>query len=159
MAKNRMAMEKRILVVEDDDAIRTLLFTVLRRRGFKVDTAHNGARGLERFTRCVYSLVLLDLMMPVMDGYKFLDHLREMELPHAPLVLVLTAGAAPRNLDPKIVAGALRKPFDIELLVETVVACLSTQGDASQIGDCPTAESDGEPARESGGAPPNKSTN
>ena len=143
-----MGREKRILVVEDDDAIRALLFTVLRRRGFKVDTAQNGAKGLERFRQCVYSLVLLDLMMPVMNGYQFLDHLQAMNLAHHPLVLVLTAGAPPRNLDPKIVAGALRKPFDIDLLVETVVACLSTQGDAAQMGDCPTADSDGETNRE-----------
>ena len=143
-----MAKEKRILVVEDDDAIRALVFTVLRRRGFKVDTASNGARGLERFTQCVYSLVLLDLMMPVMNGYDFLDRLAAMNLRRHPLVLVLTAGAAPRNLDPKIVAGALRKPFDIDLLVETVVACLSAQGDAAQIGDCPAADSDAERPRD-----------
>jgi DNA-binding response OmpR family regulator len=138
-----MAKEKRILVVEDDDAIRALLFTVLRRQGFKVDTAPNGASGLDRCNHCVYSLVLLDLMMPVMNGYEFLDRLDKQNSPYRPVVLVLTAGAAPRNLDPKIVAGALRKPFDIELLVETVVACLSTQGDASQLDNCPTAESDG----------------
>lgn len=147
MADDRMAKEKRILVVEDDDAIRALLFTVLRRRGFKVDTAKNGADGLQRFHQCIYSLVLLDLMMPIMSGYEFLDRLGKMELHHSPLVLVLTAGAAPRNLDPKIVAGALRKPFDVELLVETVVACLSTQGDTTQVADCPTADSDGQGPR------------
>jgi len=130
-------------VVEDDDAIRALLFTVLRRRGFKVDTAPNGAKGLDRFNRCVYSLVLLDLMMPVMSGYEFLERLERINPSHRPLVIVLTAGAAPRNLDPTIVAGAIRKPFDIELLVETVVACLSTQGDATQLDNCPTAESHG----------------
>jgi CheY-like chemotaxis protein len=86
-------------------------------------------------------------MMPVMSGYEFLDRLEKMNSPSHPVVLVLTAGAAPRNLNPKIVAGALRKPFDIDLLVETVIACLSTQGDASQLDNCPTAESDGaEPA-------------
>ena len=70
-----------------------------------------------------------------------------MNSPSHPVVLVLTAGPAPRNLDPKIVAGALRKPFDIELLVETVITCLSTQGDAGQLDNCPTAESDrAEPA-------------
>ena len=73
-----MTKEKRILVVEDDDAIRALLFTVLRRRGFKVDTAPNRAHGLERFNDCVYSLVLLDLMMPVMSGYEFLERLEKM---------------------------------------------------------------------------------
>ena len=73
-----MTKEKRILVVEDDDAIRALLFTVLRRRGFKVDTAPNRAHGLERFNHCGYSLVLLDLMMPVMSGYEFLERLEKM---------------------------------------------------------------------------------
>lgn len=153
MAKNRMAKEKRILVVEDDDAIRALLFTVLRRRGFKVDTASNGSKGLERFRRCVYALVLLDLMMPVMSGYEFLDRMRELNLARDPVILVLTAGDPPRNLDPKIVAGALRKPFDIDLLVETVVACLSTQGDALQERDCPTADSEGESATGKPAAP------
>lgn len=148
-----MIKEKRILVVEDDDAIRRLLFTVLRRRGFKVDTAPNGASGLERFRHCVYSLVLLDLMMPVMSGYEFLDRLEKMNSSHRPVVLVLTAGAAPRNLDPTIVAGALRKPFDVGLLVETVEACLSTQGDASQLDNCPTAESDGAESAGSGDDP------
>jgi hypothetical protein len=52
---------------------------------------------------------------------------------------VVRWGAEPRNLNPKIVAGAIRKPFDIERLVETVIACLSTQGDASQLNNCPTA--------------------
>ena len=137
-----MAKEKRILVIEDDDAIRALLFTVLRRRGFKVDTANNGANALERFNHCVYSLVLLDLMMPVMNGYEFLALLESKDVSHRPLVIVLTAGGAPKNLNPDIVAGTVRKPFDIELLVDTVTACLATKGDAPQLDSCPTADSD-----------------
>jgi len=66
----------------------------LRRRGFKVDTAPNGAHGLDRFIHCAYSLVLLDLMMPVMSGYEFLERLERMNPSHRPLVIVLTAGAA-----------------------------------------------------------------
>lgn len=134
--------EKRILVVEDDDAIRALLFTVLRRRGFKVDASRNGRDALDRFSRCVYSLILLDLMMPVMSGYEFLAELeRRNPSPH-PLVIVLTAGGLPRTLPADVVAGTVRKPFDIELLVDTVVACLSTQSDAAQLESCPTAESE-----------------
>jgi DNA-binding response OmpR family regulator len=137
-----MAREKRILVIEDDDAIRALLFTVLRRRGFKVDVASNGASGLDRLTRCVYSLILLDLMMPVMSGYEFLAELEKRTLSHRPLIIVLTAGAAPRNLPSDMVAGTVRKPFDIELLLDTVVACLSTQQDAPQNDTCAAADSD-----------------
>lgn len=134
--------EKRILVVEDDDAIRALLFTVLRRRGFKVDASPNGAEALERFNRCVYSLVLLDLMMPVMNGYDFLGALEKRRPPQHPLVIVLTAGGTPRNLNADLVAGTIRKPFDIELLVDTVAGLLATRDDTLQLESCPTAESD-----------------
>ena len=137
-----MAKEKRILIVEDDDAIRALLLTVLRRRGFKVDTASNGVNALDRFSHCVYSLILLDLMMPVMSGYEFLEQLEKRDLKHRPLVIVLTAGGAPKSLNPNIVAGTVRKPFDIQLLLDTVSACLATQGEPVQLDSCPAADSD-----------------
>jgi CheY-like chemotaxis protein len=132
--------EKRILVVDDDDAIRALLMTVLRRRGLTVDSARNGSEAIERCMRCRYALVLLDLMMPVMSGYDVLAQLSQMA--ERPVIVVLTAGALPRQLDSQIVAGTLRKPFDIELLVDTVRGCLSNVGDITQRGDCPAADSD-----------------
>lgn len=138
--------DKRILVTDDDDAIRTLLFTVLRRRGFLVDTARNGKEALERLARCLYSVVLLDLMMPVLSGYEVLDHISAQSVENRPLIIVLTAGQEPRGLDSSIVAGTIRKPFDVELLVDTVTACLTTIGTRDQQGECPPAESE-QPAR------------
>jgi CheY-like chemotaxis protein len=137
-----MGRDKRILITDDDDAIRTLLFTVLRRRGYKVDTARNGKEALERLALCSYSVILLDLMMPIMNGYEVLDHLVARSQQERPLVIVLTAGLEPRGLDPAIVAGTIRKPFDVELLVDTVTACLATIDDRKQQDGCPQAESD-----------------
>jgi DNA-binding response OmpR family regulator len=134
--------EKRILVTDDDDAIRALLLTVLRRRGFKVDTARNGIEGLENIRRCRYSLVVLDLMMPMMSGYDVLAEIEKMPVDDRPMVLVFTAGAATQALNPAIVAGALRKPFDIELLVDTIAACITSSRNVTQIGGCPAAETD-----------------
>lgn len=135
--------EKRILVVDDDDAIRTLLFTVLRRRGFTVDVARNGVEALERCTLCHYSLILLDLMMPLMSGWVFLDELpRQISADLRPLVVVLTAGKEPRKLDADLVAGTIRKPFDIELLVDTVKGCLQTMPECQQRDDCPQPETE-----------------
>jgi DNA-binding response OmpR family regulator len=128
--------------VEDDDAIRALLFTVLRRRGFQIDTSSNGADAIERLEHCVYCVVLLDLMMPVMSGYEFLADLEARKDEQRPLVIVLTAGAPPRDLNPEIVAGTIRKPFDIEMLVDTVAACLSSLQDTTQIDSCPAADSE-----------------
>src|SRR5215212_8601932 len=141
--------EKRILIVDDDDAIRALLFTILRRRGFRVDSARNGAEALERCERCRYSLVLLDLMMPELTGYEVLREMALWSAEKRPCIIVLTAGNEPRNLDADLVASTVRKPFDIELLFDMVVACLLTRQNAEQIESCPPAESDQPPAQDS----------
>jgi len=133
---------KRILVVDDDDAIRALLFTVLRRRGFQVDTGRNGMEALERCSLCRYSIVLLDLMMPRMNGWEVIDHLARKALEERPMVIVLTAGGEPRNFPPDLVAGTIRKPFDIELLLDTIVGCLTSVEPRPQGADCPPAESE-----------------
>ncbi|HEU4522040.1 MAG TPA: response regulator [Thermoanaerobaculia bacterium] len=143
----------RLLVVEDEDAIRALLLTVLRRRGFRVDTARNGAEGLQRVLRCRYAVVLLDIMMPLVSGYEFLDEVSKLAIADRPVIIVLTAGPTPRNLDPDLVAGTLRKPFDIELLVDTITACLQASPAKDQREGCPPAES------ELPGAPPGGETN
>lgn len=83
--------EKRILAVDDDDAIRALLLTILGRRGFTVDTARNGAEALERLGQCSYVLILLDLMMPIASGYEVLDYLAKQDAGARPMVIVLTA--------------------------------------------------------------------
>src|SRR5687767_6288082 len=119
-----MRLEKRILIVDDDDPIRALLMTVLRRRGFHADCARNGVEALELLGACCYALVVLDLMMPRMNGHELLDHIGALPLATRPLVLVLTAGLGLRTLDTRFVVGTIQKPFDIELLVDTVAGCL-----------------------------------
>ncbi|MEA2569123.1 MAG: two-component system, OmpR family, response regulator RpaA [Acidobacteriota bacterium] len=137
--------EKRILVVDDDDAIRALLFTILRRRGYAVDTARNGVEAVERLESCSYTLMLLDLMMPQMSGWEVLKHIDQVGTSRpTPVVIVLTAGNEPRDLNPAYVAGTVRKPFDVELLVDTITACIATQPERSQLDNCPQPDSAGE---------------
>jgi DNA-binding response OmpR family regulator len=133
--------EKRILIVDDDDAIRGLLYTILSRRGFAVDTARNGIEALARLRNCTYAAMLLDLMMPVKSGYDVLDELKQTEAARRPIVFVLTAGSSTRDLDPEIVAGSIRKPFDVEVLLDMVIACVTVLTPQSQLPDCPPAES------------------
>lgn len=118
-------MDQRILIVEDDRSIRTLLETVMRKQGIAADTAEDGAEGLECLARNHYRVVLLDAMMPRMNGYEFLEHLEDRPAADRPLIFLLTAGNSPRNYDPELVAGTIRKPFDIELLMKIVRACLA----------------------------------
>jgi CheY-like chemotaxis protein len=127
---------KRILIVDDDDAIRALLQTVLRRRGYQIETARNGAEAIERMASCRYALLVLDLMMPIMNGWDVLDHVGALTLAQRPLVLVLTAGIEPRRFDSELVVGLIQKPFDIELLVDTVSGCITATDEAPE-NDCP----------------------
>ncbi len=141
-----MRLEQRILIVDDDDPIRVLLMTVLRRRGFVADSARNGVEAVELLGACLYSLVVLDLMMPRMNGHELLDFIGAMPRATRPLVLVVTAGLGLRSLDTRFVVGTIQKPFDIELLVDTVGGCLAAATEQSQPESCP-AEPSAEQAR------------
>ena len=135
-----METKKRILVADDDEAIRTLLFTVLRRRGFAVDVARNGADAIESMKRCRYAVALIDLMMPVKSGWDVLEWMGTCPSNERPLAIVLTAGTTVREMSPDIVAGTVRKPFDVELLYDMVMACASVR-DLVQRDGCPPPES------------------
>lgn len=136
-----MGGEKRILVIDDDEAIRTLLFTVLRRRGFAVDRVRNGEEAIEAMQRCRYTVALVDLMMPVKNGWEVLDWLATQPKNERPLAIVLTAGTASRSMSPDVVAGTIRKPFDVELLLDIVVACADGHEIAQQRNGCPPPQS------------------
>ncbi len=133
--------EKRILVVDDDESIRTLLFTILSRSGLCVDAAIDGAEALDRLAQCRYALILLDLMMPRINGWQVLEAIAKRPGGDRPMVIVMTAGTELRDLSPELVACSVRKPFDLELLLDAVIACLTTVGERSQLPDCPDPES------------------
>ena len=134
--------EKRILVVDDDEAIRALLLTILRRRGFHVDVARNGAEALERLEKCRYVVMLLDLMMPIVNGWEVLESLQGRPKEDRPVTIVLTAGTEPRDLSADVVAGTVKKPFDVELLLDGITACIASLPDRSQLSNCPPSDSD-----------------
>jgi CheY-like chemotaxis protein len=80
-----------VLIVEDDESVRTVLRRTLEKEGWRVSEAENGRVGLERLDTDQPALVLLDLMMPDVDGFGFLDGLRARQLEHPPAVVVITA--------------------------------------------------------------------
>jgi CheY-like chemotaxis protein len=80
-----------ILVVDDDEAVRDRLVPLIRDGGWRAVAAENGAVALERLAEARPDLILLDLMMPEMDGFAFLDALRERDDHRGTRVVVLTA--------------------------------------------------------------------
>lgn len=118
-----MSQKLPILVVDDDDAIRTMVERVLRREHFEVEGARDGYEAIEKLTRNDYGTILLDLMMPRVDGHGVLRFLEESSR-NAP-VIVMTAnmqgGSEAAEAAP--VVRVLPKPFDIRQLIQHVHEC------------------------------------
>ena len=116
--------EKRALVCEDDAAIRMLVKTIVQREGFAVDLAENGREGIEKLDKDCYELLVLDLMMPEVDGYAVVQHLREKRSPVLKRVIVMTAVSEALRRDfPEPVCTLLPKPFNIDALRAAVKRC------------------------------------
>ncbi|HEV8150398.1 MAG TPA: response regulator, partial [Gemmatimonadales bacterium] len=98
LARYRRAPGATVLVVEDDAATRMMLRRALEKEAWTVSEAENGRVGLERVAADPPALILLDLMMPEMDGFEFLDALRSNEAQVAP-----RANVAPRAPAPPVV--------------------------------------------------------
>lgn len=123
-----MSACERILIVDDDDAIRALLATILRRRGLQVDAARNGIEALQLMGESRYALLLLDLMMPRLSGYGVLEKLKNVPATERPTIVVITAGLeAPPLFDPRLVAATIHKPFDVDTLSEVVQSFLGKE--------------------------------
>lgn len=83
----------RILIVEDDDSIRNLYSIKLKNSGFEVETAENGKIGLDMCKKFNPELILLDVMMPVMDGFEMLGKLRKVkEFEDTPVIILSNYG-------------------------------------------------------------------
>jgi CheY-like chemotaxis protein len=118
----------RVLVIDDESDVRWLLRLTLEREGHEVLLADDGLRGVGVAQRQRPDVIVLDLMMPVMDGYGVLDALSQDERTAGVPVLVLTARALPEEQARAAGAGARRfltKPFDPATLsqeIESLVA-------------------------------------
>lgn len=108
-------VQKRILIVDDDDEIRELLEFDIASSGYVVDTANNGLDGLNKALNNAYDLILLDVMMPKMNGFDVCKNIRQAKL--AVPVLMLTAKGTIDDKTTGFDCGAddyLVKPFDIQ---------------------------------------------
>ena len=108
-----------ILVVDDDEMIRDLVADALKDEGYTVVRAADGAEALERVEERMPALVLLDMRMPVMDGWGFAREARRRGHPF-PIVVMTAADNADLWCQEIGGDGCLAKPFDLELLFETV---------------------------------------
>lgn len=117
----------RILIIEDDPAIRSLLVAILRRESLEVDAAIDGIDALDKIRRTRYRVLLVDLMMPRMNGIDFIAAYSA--LPSCDAVVIVTTafdGNAVRRLAPDLasrVHAIIHKPFDMLCLAAVIREC------------------------------------
>ena len=121
-------MDARILIVEDDPSIREVTAIGLRGAGFTVSTASDGREALDRFHAEPFDLILLDVMLPIVDG---LEVSREIRRTSTVPVVMLTARSDTIDVVVGLEAGAddyVKKPFEVPELVARVRAALRRAG-------------------------------
>ena len=80
--------EKLVLIIDDDDSVRELLEFVVKKEGFKVESAADGEEGLNKIQKLLPSLVILDLMLPRYGGFEVLRQLQTGETGNIPIVII-----------------------------------------------------------------------
>lgn len=126
----------RILVVDDDLSARLTLVKILQKSGYEVEQAGNGEEGLASFKRFQPHLVLLDVIMPVMDGYATCQAIRQAEQNATTPVLMLTGLDDVEAIDSAFAAGAtdfITKPINWALLIRRVRYALRTFATAQAL--------------------------
>ena len=119
------SIDPAVLVVDDDQALRGFFTTLLSKNGFTVDTAADGKVAYDQLTHHNYSVILVDLMMPDVNGFELLERMQRESPSLLDRVIVMT-GASQRTiekLDTSRVYGLIRKPFDIDQIVSSTIAC------------------------------------
>jgi CheY-like chemotaxis protein len=108
-----------VLVVDDQEVIRDTLQTALDDEGFTVETAANGREALDILERWDPCVILLDLMMPVMDGWAFCREQRRSG-DRTPVVLLSAAGGLDKEAKALCAAGFIAKPFDLDHVISAI---------------------------------------
>jgi DNA-binding response OmpR family regulator len=115
--------KRRVLVVEDDVAIAEMIVQALSKRGYEVEMVHDGESALARAEQFKPALILLDVMLPKLDGFAVAKRLKSVEALKGIPVVFLTAKDNPRDVIQGIQSGAkyyITKPFKLDDLASKV---------------------------------------
>ena len=113
-------MTAHILVVDDDPHVRRAIQWALEDEGFSVSTAEDGRQALDEAAASPPALVVLDITLPILDGYQVADALRAAAPNGLPILAVTGDGQAPQKAARLGAYEYVRKPFDVAVLLEAV---------------------------------------
>jgi CheY-like chemotaxis protein len=119
-----MQPAKSILIVEDDRSIRDMMKSVLELEGYSVIAAENGKQGIEALESSVPpNVILLDMMMPVMSGWDFLDFIRaNAQMSKIPVVIVSAYSEIAKSVKPQVFVP---KPIHLRNLLDAIEKCVA----------------------------------
>lgn len=132
--------EPRVLIVESNDALRAMLFTILRHQPIGVDTAATAEDAWQKVTTCDYALIMIDMDVP--HAAAFLARFRDERAEATSFVLAARDTRNDEYLDPDVVSAVLNKPLEIDTLAELVRECALVVPPPADPLQCAPAESD-----------------
>lgn len=149
------ASEARVLIIEDNDALRVMLFTILCHQPLNVDTAATADEALEKVMTCDYALILIDINLPDNEGPSFLRRFREERPEATTFVIAVRDPAKDVAIDPQIVSAILSKPIEIDTFADVVRECAIVVPPPEDPLPCPPSESEVRTQVDRGGYLPN----
>jgi len=137
-----MSSEPRVLIIESNDALRAMLFTILRYQPIGVDTAVSTDEALQRVAQCDYALIVVDMDMPDGAGSRFVTAFRDARPDATTFVMAVRDPKNDVYLDPEMVSAVLNKPLEIDMVADLVRECAAVVPPPEDPLICPPAESD-----------------
>jgi DNA-binding response OmpR family regulator len=136
------AKDARVLIIENDDALRVMFYTVLRHQPLGVDTATNAEEGMEKVRTCDYALILLDMQLPDDEATKFLRRFRDFRPEATTFVLAVKDPRVEMTIDSNLVNAVVNKPVEIDTLAELVREFALVIPEPEDPLPCPPSESE-----------------
>lgn len=137
-----MKDDPRVLIVENHDVLRVMLFTVLRHQPLAVDTASSAAEALQKVLQCDYAMVIVDADLPDDEAVEFLSSFREERPQATTFVLAVRDPKSTKMLDASLVSAILSKPLELDTLGEIARECALVVPPPEDPLPCPPSESE-----------------
>ena len=146
-----MDSNPRVLIIEDHDVLRVMLFTILRHQPLQVDTSASADEAMMKVDTCEYALILIDMNLENNEAVSFLSRFREAQPDAKTFIIAVRDPNKDMQIDATIVSAVLSKPLEIDTLAEVVRECAIVVPKPEDPMPCPPAESDVKAAFDRGG--------
>ena|ERR1700736_1508721 len=137
--------DAKVLIIENNDALRVVLFTVLRHQPLGVDTASCVEEAMERVRTCDYALILVDMDLPDDEGDEFLRRFHDLKPDATSFILAVRSPGVDQLLEPGMVNAIVNKPLEIDTLADVVRECALVVPPPENPLHCPPSESEVRP--------------